>query len=84
MSDLDINQFAPPKEHRFYGPAAVCGTLSITPGQLAVLMEAAGVRFARIIDHVPYVDGNGFDAIAAKCRDVRKEIHDVLESAEHN
>lgn len=81
---LDINQFKPEPEHRFYGPGFVCGHLQITPDQLAVVMENTGTRFKKIIDGVPFLDGHGFLAVADKCNEVRGEIENAAAAIPNN
>lgn len=69
---------------RTYSVGYVCFNLQILPGQLAVLMEAAGVTFARMADGVPMLDGHSFIAVAEKAEAVRGEIKGKLQSTASN
>lgn len=59
-------------------------TLRIFPGQLKVLMEDGGIKFAQVVDGVGYVTVADAEKIATMVRDIYKEIHDVQESAKYN
>lgn len=68
----------------FYSFGYACQSLQIAPGQLGVLMEAAGVKFAQVIDGVPMLDGHGFLAVVDKLKEVADEIKAVEASAATN
>jgi hypothetical protein len=80
----DFDDYAPPRDKQFVSMWHVCQLLQILPGQLRVLMDDCRVKFAQVVDGVGYLLVADAEAIARKCGDVRKEIHDVLESAENN
>jgi hypothetical protein len=80
---LDRN-LMPGDDQCFASVGYVCGFLQITPGQLGVLMDAAGVRFAKAVDGVPYLDGAGFEAVTAKGREVVDEIKSAATSHQRN
>lgn len=80
----EATDYTPEPARSYYGPGFVCSTLQITPAQLRVLMEGCGARFAIMIDGVPYLDGDGFEAVSEKCSEVRAEIRDKMGSAGSN
>ena len=78
------NDFSPPPERCFYGPAFVCQWLAIVPDQLHTLMAASNTRFAVMVDGVPLLDKNGFAAVCQKSIEVRNEIKTAMDSAATN
>lgn len=80
----DLRQFAPPNDSMFYSVGATCQKLGINPAQLAILLEAAEVRFAKLIDGVPYLDGDGYLAVNQKAAEVIAEANATLEAAGNN
>jgi len=79
-----FDQFAPPIEERHFSVGFICTLLEINPGQLRVLMESTGSKFARIVDGVAFVDGNALVEIMAECQRVCEEIAAASESVESN
>lgn len=69
----------PPVDRQFFGPGYSCQLLQVTPGQLKVLMEAAGVEFVATLDAVPLIDGVGMQALVNKANELRAEIADAAE-----
>ena len=84
MSDFQREDFLPPEDQCFASVGWCCQTLQITPRQLLVLMEAAGVRFVRMIDATGYIDGDGFRAVTKKAAEIHDEIKSVSTSHERN
>jgi hypothetical protein len=82
---IDLRDLSPTDLSRcFYSAGAVCQHLQITPAQLRVCMEDSSVRFVQIIDATAYLDGNGFQAVAAKAAEVRNEIASVRAAVPNN
>jgi hypothetical protein len=76
-----FDDLMPPAERRYFSIGACCQTMDITPGQLKVVMDEVGLRFDRCIDAVPYVDGRQYEAIFAKCIELRESISTKMEAA---
>lgn len=72
----------PPVDKQFFGPGYSCQLLQVTPGQLRVLMEAAGVAFVASIDGTPLIDGAGMQALVDKANELRAEIADAASKVE--
>lgn len=83
MSD-EFDGLTPNASQQFVSMGYLCGLLQILPGQLKVLMEAADVRFAQIVDGVGYLTVTDATTVAEKCREVRAEIESAVTSHERN
>jgi hypothetical protein len=83
MTEL-FQGFMPPREEQFFSVGAACQLMQINPGQLQVLMGDCGVRFVRMMDAVPYLDADGLESCAERCRQLREEIEQVAESVGTN
>ena len=84
---MDLSQFdhlAPPGDKQFVSMGYVMQLLQIMPAQLKTLMESAKVRFSQTVDGIGYLSVADAELVAAKCIDVRKEIHDTVQAAKHN
>jgi hypothetical protein len=84
MSTTSFDHLAPERSEQFLSMGFVCQHLQILPGQLRVLMEDTGVKFSQVVDGIGYLSIADAEAVAAKCVEVRKEIHDVVTSHERN
>lgn len=87
MKTPSFEDYAPDRSQQFVGTGTLCQHLQVLPGQLRVLMDSTGVKFAMILDGVGYVRVADAERLAAKCRDTRKaiaEIPDRLAAADQN
>lgn len=72
----------PPIDKQFFGPGYACQLLQVTPGQLKVLLEETGIRFAVMLDNVPLIDGVGMQKLVDKANELRAEIDTAIAKAE--
>ena len=77
MQFSDLEHLAPSRDHQFVSMGFLCQLLQVNLGQLRTLMEECEIKFARVVDGIGYFCVADAEAVAAKCRDVRKEIHEV-------
>jgi hypothetical protein len=84
MNFPDMDHLAPDNHEQYVSMGFICQLLQILPGQLKVLCEECEVKFALVLDGVPYLRLKDSEQVAAMCRDVRKEICEKLESAKNN
>lgn len=80
----DFDSLAPPRDQQFLSMGYAGQILQVMPAQLKVLMLECNVRFAKVVDGVGYLLVEDAETLAAKCRDIRKEMHDVSQSAKYN
>jgi hypothetical protein len=74
---FELEGYLPDPADRLYGPGYVCSHLQILPGQLRLLMGDANVKFSKVIDGVPFLDGHGFTAIAERVLAARAALADA-------
>jgi hypothetical protein len=84
MNLNDLDHLAPEPDRQFVSVGFIGQLLQILPGQLRVLMEESDIKFALVLDGVGYLSVADAATVAAKCRDVRQEIHDSLSAAKRN